>query len=312
MEQLDRCNLCDGTHFSLFAELMGETVRKPFRVVRCEGCGLLFVSPRLTAEENLALYDEAYFNGKGFDGTVNYAQVDAHAELREGENGGVIDKIRALKPHRDIRILDVGCGSGSLLRALDTAGYNDVSGIELSEYASCLARQGTRAQVWTGDILTAPLAAGTIDVINATEVIEHLRDPLAFFQRVKELLKPGGVFLYSTGNARGIYARVLGKRWPYLHPEGHLFYYSPQTLVRYFERVNLRPLDMSALDRVTREAIQSADDRIAHSQLCYIGPNERGLKKTVSGWLARLDTPIVMRAWSLVLGKCHLPIAVNA
>jgi 2-polyprenyl-3-methyl-5-hydroxy-6-metoxy-1,4-benzoquinol methylase len=311
MELVDSCNLCEGTRFALFTEMVGHKTRKRFRIVRCEGCGLLFVSPRLTPEENEALYDEAYFNGAGFDPSVNYMRLDQQADMRQGENAGILQKIRALKPARDIRILDVGCGTGGLLRALGDAGYEHISGIELSSYAADIARKHTHAEVFTGDILALPLPKASVDVINATEVIEHLRDPLAFFQRVRALLKPEGVFIYSTGNARGIYARLLGRHWPYLHPEGHLFYYTPQTLTSYFERVNLRPLDVRKLDPSIRHAIMTADDRIAHSQLHYIGHGERGIKGHLSRALASLDTPAVMRAWSLLLGKYRLPIGVS-
>ncbi len=311
MELVERCNLCGGSRFSLFTEMVGHKTKKRFGIVRCKDCGLVFVSPRLTPEENDALYDEAYFNGAGFDPSVNYVQIDQQGAMRHGENQGILQKIRALKPSRDIRILDVGCGTGCLLRALEDAGYEHIAGVELSAYAADIARKCTRAEVWTGDILQLPLAEGSVDVINATEVIEHLRDPFAFFERVRKLLRPDGVFIYSTGNARGIYARILGRRWPYLHPEGHLFYYSPQTLTRYFERVELRALDVRKLDRSTRQTIMVADDRIAHSQLHYIGHCEPGIKGTLSRTLVALETPALMRAWSLLLGKSRLPIGVS-
>jgi 2-polyprenyl-3-methyl-5-hydroxy-6-metoxy-1,4-benzoquinol methylase len=311
MEPVDRCNLCGGSGFSLFTEVVGHKTKERFRIVRCDGCGLTFVSPRLTAEENQALYDEAYFNGEGFDASMNYVKLDKQTETRRGENQGILEKIRTLKPARDIRILDVGCGTGGLLRALEQAGYGDMWGVELSEYAADIARKGTSARVWTGDVLELPLAEGSVDVINATEVIEHLRDPLAFFRRVKALLRPGGVFIYSTGNARGLYARVLGRRWPYLHPEGHLFYYTPETLTRYFESVRLRPLDISLLDRATRRALMSAEDRIVHSQLVYIARGSRGMMGRITRSIAAMEAPALMRAVSLVVGKYRLPSAVN-
>src|SRR5579884_260473 len=176
LERVERCNLCEGSRFSPFAEMSGTATADRFGIVRCDDCGLMFVSPRLTAAANDALYDESYFNGSGFDRSINYVLLDREGDARRGENLGILQKIRTLKPAQDVRLLDVGCGTGGLLRALESAGYHDLWGIELSAYAAELARGSAKANVLAGDVLEADLPEETFDVVNATEVIEHLRD----------------------------------------------------------------------------------------------------------------------------------------
>jgi SAM-dependent methyltransferase len=191
------------------------------------------------------------------------------------------------------------------------AGYDDVWGVELSPYAAKLATRVPGVKVLTGDLLELDLPPASFDVINATEVIEHLRDPLASFRRIKELLAPGGVFIYSTGNAKGLYARVLGRRWPYLHPEGHLFYYTPETLGRYFEKVGLTPLSLERMGKPARTAFLSAEDQMAHSMLLYIGGSDRGMKGRIFRTVGALENPIIQRLVTTVVGKHRLPIAIN-
>jgi SAM-dependent methyltransferase len=187
-----------------------------------------------------------------------------------------------------------------------------VWGLEFSEYAASVARSGTRARVVIGDALHANFEGVKFDVINATEVIEHLRDPLAFFQRLRTLLQPNGIFIYKTGNADGIYARMLGRYWPYIHPEGHLFYYSPSTLERYFRTVGLAPLRTSDLDRSQRRVLARAEEEITHSWLLCLGASDpRGIYGRVFRMVGH--APKWMTSWPMVqaLGALDMPMAVN-
>jgi SAM-dependent methyltransferase len=235
---------------------------------------------------------------------------EEHA-LRAGESEGIAGKIAVVKGDaRDLRILDAGCGTGSLLAGLRGRGYHHLWGLDLSAFASGFARERTGADVRQGDLLGADFGDLRFDVINATEVVEHLRDPAAFFERVARLLSPGGVFIYSTGNADGLYAKLLGTRWPYFHPEGHLFYYSPSTLARYFARAGLEAFSPS---KEQAAALLRCEDLITNSQLDYMGASAPGAKGTIFAMAARFTRHggVRVRAATLLQGKCALPIAVR-
>ena len=311
MESLTECNLCGGTRFTLFTEKRGTSTGKTFGIVRCDGCSLLFVTPSLTAEENAALYDEDYFHGRGFDSSVDYVKLEEEQTQRRLESHGIIEKIRILRPEADLRILDVGCGTGALLQALGQAGYTKIQGLELSHYAASVARARCRATIHVGDILDVDLGGAQFDVINATEVIEHLRDPMRFFQRLRSLLAPNGVFIQSTGNADGLYARWLGPRWPYLVPEGHLVYYTPKTLRAYFERAGLEAIEPTCMDRKTRNALLRCEDEIAYGQLGYVGLSDRGIKGFLFRAVASGPRLALGRAVTILAGKYALPFAIN-
>ncbi|HEY1816652.1 MAG TPA: class I SAM-dependent methyltransferase [Kofleriaceae bacterium] len=308
METVDCCNLCGSSRHSPFAEVIGPVSGRALHVVTCDGCGLRFLSPRLLESEVAALYDEEYFNGRGFDPSINYVDEDEERAVRGEETRGVIEKIELFKPDKAARVLDVGCGTGGLLTGLARAGYTDLWGVELSDYAARLAGERSGARVSAGDVVGADLPKNTFDAINATEVIEHLRDPRAFFARVYELLAPGGVFLYTTGNARGAYARMLGKRWPYLI-DGHLFYFDPTTLARYFTEAGLESVDARQLERDVRRGLMRAEGRVAVGVLQLVGRSDRGLKGRIFRWVAALDSPVTRYALIRVLGKDKMPLA---
>jgi 2-polyprenyl-3-methyl-5-hydroxy-6-metoxy-1,4-benzoquinol methylase len=307
LETLDSCNLCGGTAFHTVTEMRGRVTPHTFRIVRCAGCGLVFTNPRLTEEANARMYDEAYYQGKGFDPSVHYEGLAEEAEARAGESAGIVAKIRALAAAPNPRILDVGCGTGVLLHALREAGFAHVEGQEYSSYAAARAqeRSGCRVHAMTLEELAA--TGARYDAINATEVIEHVRDPRQFLASIAQLLAPGGVFVYSTGNARGLYARVLGTRWPYLNPEGHLFYYDPSTLRRYLHAAGLTPLGPDDVDAATRRRLRKAEAAIAHSQLLFIGQSAPGLKGFVFRTAAIASHDVAKHVVSWVVGKGQLP-----
>ena len=312
LETVTACNLCGGSTFEKCLQKRGWVTGYLFSIVRCTACGLRFVNPRLTEEANRELYSESYFKGAGFDATVNYMLLEKENQLRAGENGGIINKVRVLCPGNRIRVLDVGCGTGSLLRAFGDAGYSDIWGLEFSEYGANVARDKSGAKIIVADFIEADFGGASFEAINATEVLEHVRDPLAFLRKIEALLKPGGVFVYSTGNADGLYARLLGKRWPYYLPEGHLFYYTPRTLRRYFQRVGLQVVEDMPLPRAQRRALRRCADDITYSQLVYLGHSDPGLKGRVFRLASILGGLGLRRLVTNVVGKHLLPTAIRS
>ncbi len=308
METLTECNLCGAPSYTPIAELPGERTDNVFALCRCDACGLMFISPRLTEEENAALYDEDYYKGNGFDSSTNYLAFDNEQAKGTLEGTGILEKIRVFCSARDARILDVGCGTGSLLVTLKEAGYARPEGLEYSAYASAIARERTGLEIHQGDILTTKLT-GKFDVVNATEVIEHLRDPKRFFHRVSEILAPGGVFVYSTGNRRGPYARLMGLRWPYIHPEGHLFYYSPDTLTRYFDDAGLTSISAHDLEPARRARLIAAERTIAFAQLVQIGNSDGGLKGSLYRAMSKVPRSLRDPTITWLAGKHMLPTA---
>jgi SAM-dependent methyltransferase len=82
-------------------------------------------------------------------------------------------------------------------------------------------------------------ARDTFDIVTAIEVLEHVRDPLAVLGEIRRVLKPGGVFFYTTGNAQPFRGRLL--EWRYVLPEVHVSFFEPATLACALRRTGYRP-----------------------------------------------------------------------
>jgi 2-polyprenyl-3-methyl-5-hydroxy-6-metoxy-1,4-benzoquinol methylase len=107
---------------------------------------------------------------------------------------------------RGKRILDIGCGSGSITRFLVEG--NAVVGIDVDEHAlSACAARGIRT-VWADFGKKLPFDAESFEVVLATETIEHLPYPKILLAEIERVLVPGGFFLGSVPNEYSLKNRV--------------------------------------------------------------------------------------------------------
>jgi len=144
--------------------------------------------------------------------------------------------VKHATPNR-IALLDVGCGTGGLLKFLfaKNAGI-DLYGIDLR----CNNHPGIT--FIEGDVLTRDLPM-RFDVVTSLAAIEHVDDIVRFVDRIKTLLVPGGTFVVNTVNTRGVFytsAKILnrvGFIGPYqgLYERAHLHHFTNASLRRLLE-----------------------------------------------------------------------------
>jgi len=121
-----------------------------------------------------------------------------------------------------------------------SAGYK-ISGIEYSKDAyDYLKRQGLN--VYLGEFENVDVYEEKFDIITAIAVLEHVRDPMAFFRKISSCLKPGGVFFYVTANFDSLISKILGPKWNFIEPDRHLYYFTPSVIASYLNKVGLRPM----------------------------------------------------------------------
>lgn len=167
----------------------------------------------------------------------------------------VLARLRELRP---LRVLDLGCGNGSLCCVIRDAGFQ-VDGCDVSEQGIqqaraarpdipyvCMSIYDEPPQHWLGQF----------DVIVSTEVIEHLYDPRAMPRLVTRLLRPGGVMLVTTpyhGYLKNLALSLLNK-WDQHHTpfwlHGHIKFWSRKTLTQLFEEEGLQFISFKGLGRI--------------------------------------------------------------
>ncbi len=129
-----------------------------------------------------------------------------------------LDLLRDLGLEPPARVLDVGCGWGVTLDALERRGYRAI-GMDVSRRTlEALDRPGRK--LIEAD-LTRPLGVhlATHDAVLALDVIEHLDDDGAAVRRLGSLTKPGGIVVVSVPAMPELYGEfdgIQGHRRRYL------------------------------------------------------------------------------------------------
>jgi SAM-dependent methyltransferase len=129
------------------------------------------------------------------------------------------------------RVLDLGCGDGWMTAELADAGHA-VTGVEVAQAALDRARArrpdlDLRLAELDGPL---PLEDNCIDVVWASEVIEHVADTARWLSEVRRVLRPDGRLLLTTPNHSRLRLLVAGIEL-YSEPLGdHLHLYSRTSL----------------------------------------------------------------------------------
>lgn len=218
MEEIT-CNLCQSDNYVVLYEgrdrLHG--LDGPFRLVRCQQCGLIYLNPRPTRQEMGRYYPpdyEPYAQGvertKGFLSSLDYYY-------------GIAKRCRMItRRKKPGRILDVGCGVGHFLNGMKRRGWQAL-GVEVSEEAAAYARERFGLEVFIGQLEEMELPAAYFDAITLWHVLEHLHDPLATLREINRLLKDNGLLVFAIPNWHSVDARLFGEYWVGLDMPRHLY-----------------------------------------------------------------------------------------
>jgi methionine biosynthesis protein MetW len=202
-------------------------------------------------------------------GNIRLASPDDHAAGLTGEplnalryDGNsdhpqeVAGMLHALMPS-GVRVLDVGCGTGSVAVIANRDRNNTVIGIEPDSQRADVARS-RGLTVYTGFLDDAFLAAHEpFDVVMASDVLEHTASPAELLKLMTMAIKPDGIVLVSVPNIAHWSVRLNLLRGRFDHePVGimdatHLRWFTARTISSLFEQSGLQVIEMRQTAGVT-------------------------------------------------------------
>lgn len=117
----------------------------------------------------------------------------------------MVAEIRSLGLPSDALILDIGCGTGSLLRRLRACGFTNLQGVDIAPPPNEDGISFHRLDLDTGRL---PLADASVALVIAVEVIEHIENLGTFMKEIYRVLKTSAPVLLTTPNVHSIEARM--------------------------------------------------------------------------------------------------------
>jgi 2-polyprenyl-3-methyl-5-hydroxy-6-metoxy-1,4-benzoquinol methylase len=166
-------------------------VKMDHKVVQCTICKLYFVSPELTFSKNewQQLYNSNYF----IENTIWLESKRRYDLLKR------LDRLFGyFKPHQEINFLDIGCGQGYGLIESYSRGWN-TTGIDIFDNRIGEAKIDD-INFLQGDLSELELKGSFFDIIYIDSVLEHVPKPMEYVEKIKLLLKPGGIVYIGVPN----------------------------------------------------------------------------------------------------------------
>lgn len=201
-------------------------------IVKCPHCHIIYVAQDLGQEKINALYKES-------EDPTYFLEQKARQKTFEH----YLHKLEKFYPQKGT-LLDIGTNTGLFVKVAQDHGWQ-ATGLEPNLEAAKIAKKN-----YNLDLINKPFAASVFkntrfDVITMWDVIEHFENPDQEVAKVFKLLKPGGLFVFSTVDPESFLAKVMGTKWHW-YMEMHRVFFSPQSARHYlmaagFKKIKITP-----------------------------------------------------------------------
>ena len=209
------------------SDFLFESTSKTFTLYSCEACRCLFLHPMPDSREIERFYPADYWwNARRSGGLKKLESVYRKLALRDH-----IAFITKAAGNRGVDVLDVGCGSGTLLGLLKHRGFR-VTGLDFSAEAAAIAKAENGVDVAVGSLEEAHFPAESFDVVTLFHVMEHVTNPRLVLAEVSRVLKPNGVAILQVPNIESWQFKIFGARWYGLDIPRHVIDYSRNSMLK--------------------------------------------------------------------------------
>jgi len=222
---LSKCLLCASEDIFHY-----HTVADDIKIFKCRNCGVQFMNPQ---------YSDTYLNEYYSGYIIDEPQWEEPLVYCHNYYLSIVEKFA-----RKGKLLDVGAGKGYLLETAISRGWQ-AEGFDVDSVLTKKLSDKYNINVYDGDFASLNIEPETYSAVTLHQVIEHLKDPVSYINKIKQILKTGGILFLVQPNIHsrsalfklafeklGIRKKNIGAYYDTSH---HLFYYTPSTLKKFIE-----------------------------------------------------------------------------
>ena len=215
------CSICGKTNFHSLSEKDRYGIYLPIAI--CRHCGLVQATPRMLEESYNHFYNDGH--RKLYVGREHPDEKYLQGRYKAGK-----DTFEFLSNHLEIkgkRILEVGCGSGAILKYLHDHGAS-VKGIDLSREYLEYGKMKYQLDLEHINLFDLP-DDHKFDLIIYSDVLEHVLHPKTHLKKIKTLLKKGGILYIKVPGVKHSQKAYQADFLKSLQ-NAHVYYFTATTL----------------------------------------------------------------------------------
>ena len=196
-------------------------------VVVCQTCGLIQINPRMTQNSNDNFYKVEY--KKLYRGRSKPTDENFKIQYHRGEiiYRYLIENHSFKKEFKKMFVLEVGCGTGGILRYFEDKGCR-VQGIDLNEAYINFGKTVYNLDLKVGKLSDISLDVAP-DLIIYSHVLEHILNPREELTNVNKVLDDDGVLYIEVPGVKYLLNSYRTNFLRYLQ-NAHSHYFSLRTL----------------------------------------------------------------------------------
>ena len=220
-----RCCFCNGDDsYFLYTSYENDNY------VKCKLCGMVYQNPRTNTDYGGSFWEESIDP----DGKVRHLLLERDDKIRNRHKGD-ITYIHKLNPGK---ILDVGCGPGFFLSAIDDRW--EKHGTDVSFFtANYIKEHYPNIKFFLGELKDADYPPNFFDVVYCFAVIEHVSNAEEIFREIHRITRPNGIVIVSTPNIDSFCARRFKGNYRLLSTP-HIALWSKLTLTSLLEKTDFK------------------------------------------------------------------------